>query len=140
MLPIRINIPERKSLLKRFEIKPINHVVKAAPKVPQMKKGVARREADAPKVLVKRDIFVGKTDEVPNPAIAAPTLKSQTFRAESKIPIPSRIVERLRKSILFSFKKRKKTGATPRPTTKNTKYKVIGGRRFIAAPSSTRCV
>src|SRR5215204_5423949 len=105
-----------------------------------MKNGVMRREAEAPNIFVKRDILVGKTDEVPKPAIDAPTLKSQTFRAESKITIPSKIIKRPRKSILFSFKKRKKTGATPRPTTKNTKYKVIGGRRLIAAPSSTRCV
>src|SRR5215204_855565 len=105
-----------------------------------MKNGVARREADAPKVFVKRDILVGKTDEVPKPAIDAPTLKSQTLRAESKIPMPSRISRRPRKSIRFSFKNLKKTGATPRPTTKNTKYKVIGGSRLHAAPSSMRCV
>ena len=136
-----MNIPERKSFPKRFETKPINHVVKNAPKVPQIKNGVARRLAEAPKVLVKRDMLVGKTDEVPKPAIDAPTLKSQTLFAESKIPIPSKISRRLRKSILFSFKNLKKTGAVLRPTTKNTKNKVIGGRRLTPpAPSSTRCV
>ena len=78
-----------------------------------MKNGVARREADAPKVLVKRDILVGKIDDVPKPAIDAPTLKSQTFFAESKIIIPSKIVKRLNINTLFSFRKRKKIGATP---------------------------
>ena len=118
----------------------MSQVVKAAPSVPQIKSGVARRVADAPKIFVKRERFVGKIEDVPNPAIAAPMLKSQTFAARSKMLIPSKIVSRFKKSILISFKNRRNNGATPRPMTKNRKYKNIGGNKFIVAESSIRPV
>ena len=118
----------------------MSQVVKAAPSVPQIKSGIARRVADAPKIFVNRERLVGKIEAVPNPAIDAPMLKSQTFPAKSKTLIPSKIVSKFKKSILFSFKNRRKNGATPRPMTKNRKNKNIGGNKFILAESSTRPV
>lgn len=95
----------------------------AAPSVPQMKSGVARLVAAAPKVLLKRDKFVGKTEDVPKPAIDAPTLKNKMSRAKIITIVPSKIVSKFKNSSLFSFRNRRKSGAIPRPVTKNIKYK-----------------
>lgn len=77
----------------------MSQVVNVAPSVPQIKNGIARRLADAPKVLVKRDILVGKTEDVPNPAIEAPTLKTNMSLAKSKIPEPVAAMLKFIKSI-----------------------------------------
>lgn len=105
-----------------------------------MKSGVARLVAAAPKVLLKRDKFVGKTEDVPKPAIDAPTLKNKMSRAKSITIVPSRIVSKLKNSNLFSFKYRKRSGAIPRPATKNKKYKSIGEKKTTVESLSNRPV
>ena len=118
----------------------MSQVVKAAPRVPQIKSGVARLVAAAPKVRLKRDKLVGKIDDVPKPAMAAPTLKNKMSPAKSIMTVPSKTVSKFSSSNLFSFKKRRKSGAIPRPTTKNKKYKSIGESKTAVGSSSKRCV
>ena len=105
-----------------------------------MKSGVARLVAAEPKVLLKRDKLVGNIDEVPKPAIDAPTLKNQTSFAKRMMTVPHKTVSKFRNSNLFSLKKRRKSGAIPRPMTKNKKYKSIGEIRVPVDSFSTRCV
>src|SRR6188768_331471 len=76
-----VNIPVRR-LAVWLDTKPISHVMVAPPSVPHTKSGVARRVAVGPKVRVKRDRFVGNTDEAPNPDTAAPILSHVRSPAE----------------------------------------------------------
>ncbi len=99
----------------------MSQVVRAAPSVPEMNSGVARRVAVAPKVLVKRAIFVGKIEDVPKPAIDAPSARMPSVFPESKTITPSVVVKRPSRSIRFSLRKRAKSGAANRPKTKNKK-------------------
>src|SRR6188768_2299047 len=99
----------------------MSHVEAAAPSVPQMKKGAERREAAGPKVFEKRETLAGKIHDVPNPAMPAPIPKNSSELATTVITTPARTVIKPSISILFSLRKRKSTGATPRPATKNTK-------------------
>ena len=122
--PIRIIENPRHRLLKTVETAPINHVIKALPKLPKIKSGAAFFVACPPKNFVKRDIFVGKTDEHPNPRIAAPIAKDENCSARTRKTVPAVIIMMPENNTEFSLIKRKNNGAMPRPSTRKRK-KVI---------------
>ena len=76
----------------------------AAPAVPLRNSGVARRFASGPNVLTKRDTLVGKIEDVPSPAIEAPTESITMLEAAMVMEIPASNTNKLRNKTRFSFK------------------------------------
>ena len=66
-------------------------------------------------------MFVGKTADVPIPAIAAPVISKANESAEIKTETPIRITVKQIKIIDSSDIFEDKNGEMPRPTTKNKK-------------------
>ncbi len=125
-------------LSKAVEVKPTSQVVNAPPKPPKIKIGAAFSVACAPKIFVKRDIFVGKTAEVPKPRVAAPIIRNEKFAVNKITTIPAVIINKLQNKTILSDKNRKNNGATARPTTKNEKKTTAAESQLFSAVCARR--
>ena len=132
-----IKNPVRK-LSKAVEVKPMSQVVNAPPKPPKIKSGAAFSVACAPKIFVKRDIFVGKTAEVPKPRVAAPVIRNKKLSVHKIKTIPAVITIKLQNKTVLSGKNRKNNGATARPKTKNEKKTTAAESQLFPAAGARR--